>query len=109
MRPIGYFLSFVGAALMLAAGLWCGSFFRDANASVDFYGSPPPDCVWKLDGPCTAVESAARLIGARPYQPLVFWAGFLIFAIGVFAALVGSLASAKPDDKKPLARAEPRV
>jgi hypothetical protein len=95
IRRAGDAIAFLGILIMAAAYAWYEQFYQGVAMVLGLKGPVPVECLYHMSGPCRVPAMAAAMVGARAYEPLLFWAGALVGLVGLLMMIV-SRASQPP-------------
>lgn len=73
----------IGGIATVGALLWWASFYTQVVRELGGSLTDVVSCLYTFDGPCGVVAGFAQLVGATPYNPVVFWIGVGFLVVGM--------------------------
>jgi hypothetical protein len=94
-RRLGNILAALGAVVLAGAFIWWFQFYSSvaselkpvAGGKATLSVWDAKSCLYTSSDFCGLVSGGARLLGATPYEPMLFWAGLVALIIGVVIRL----------------------
>lgn len=86
---VGEMIFGFGVIIVATAYFWCKAFYKQVADVVGFKGPLPDECLYQLNGPCRAPAAVANFLGGHAYEPLLFWAGAVVTAVGALLVVLG--------------------
>lgn len=87
MKKFASLLLALGILLILAAVAWWAYFYQPLMQEVNKPLSDALTCLYRSDGTCAWVMSAANFLGKTPYEPVLLWVGVGTFVAGLLVRL----------------------